>query len=300
MEVDFSSVNWEGMEPMERFKFHRDCIFPKVDKYFSIKDKELGRDNAFDLAIDYTASLFKVGRDEIGRASSRNLSTKTGMYLPVDVFDKYFKPFERQWKGQNRKEQAQIIADSYITQIEKNIESKKMDGFTNMDIQNHVIGPKIEEIQHQLQELSLPSNIYLDDPDNNVIVKSRFIVLEYLRQKTKTPSLKDEEDFLSLREIAIYCRYRGIKVSKNDNPKEIIELKNILNKRKGTGIAGHISKLPKPSGWLANRGPQIKNDNFRNSLIKVKKVLEANGMVAEAKKVSEDIKNFSLKYSSDN
>lgn len=301
MEVDFSSVEWNEMEPMERFEFYYDKIAPVVSNFWEYKAQELGRNEAFPLVIEYTSDLFSCTVNDIGVSRyQRQPSTSTGLFMPKKIYHDFFEKHQRQWVGIQRKKQAQIIADDYINQIEEIVNSKRLDGFTNIDIEKHVYQPRIKEIEQQINELSLPGNKCRDNAHNNVIVKSRFIVLKYLRQKIKTPSLKDEGDFLSLYEIAIYCRYRGIKVSKNDNPRDIIELKNILNERKGTGIAGHISKLPKPSRWLSDRDSHVKNDNFRISLIKVKKVLEANGRLAEAKKVSEDIEHFSFKHSLEN
>jgi len=198
MEVEFSNVNWEGMEPMERFEFYYNQISPIISNFWEEKGREMGRKEAFPLVMQFTADLFSCSIDDIGISKyQKQPSTSTGLFVPKTIYREFFEKHQRQWVGLQRKEQAEILAKDYISQIEKEIESKKLDGFTDQEIKIHMIKPRIEELENQIKELSLPGNKNLDTAYNNVVTKSRLLVLKYLKERLSRVSTDYPEDFIT-------------------------------------------------------------------------------------------------------
>ncbi|MCL6272529.1 hypothetical protein M3P19_00830 [Muricauda sp. 2012CJ35-5] len=182
---------------MERFTFLNETIRPEIEEFWIEEAKKSSRKDSFDSVIGFTAELYNCTTSDIGR-SNNNLTTKSGYFIPLETFRKYFEPYQRQWVGTNRREQAELIAKDYIDHIQKIVEDMTLDGYTRKEIGELELKPRLNEINEQIDSLLNPRNYGDREGFKSVVVKSRSIVSGFIKNILKESKEINPKSFRDL------------------------------------------------------------------------------------------------------
>ncbi|TAI48998.1 hypothetical protein [Flagellimonas allohymeniacidonis] len=197
MKGKYASVNWGSMEPMERFTFLLEKVHPEVEEFWKNESQKSNRRDSFDAVLNHVADLYDCSVDKIG-SSQHNLTTTSGYFIPFEVFKKYFEEHQRQWVGIERKRSAELIANEYIERIQKIVENMRYDGYTQSEINELQLKPRLKEIDAQIAKLLDPADYGNQEAYKSVVVKSRSIVSTFIKSLLKSKDVNSPESFKDL------------------------------------------------------------------------------------------------------